>query len=182
MPGELPASQDAAGQAGNQPERHDLRTEQRAERRHRSVARAAAARQRIEAWLADGRAGLVLTGPAAVAWACGGVAPPVDRTAGTDLVWAVFTEHGSWLITTNVEAPRILAEYDPAAHGFAGLAEVPWYRPGDFVSAAAELADLEAVCLASDGNAAFGADTSDDLIALRLALSDAERHDLSDLG
>jgi Xaa-Pro aminopeptidase len=124
----------------------------------------------------------VLTGPAAVAWACGGVAPPVDRTAGTDLVWAVFTEHGAWLVTTNVEAPRILAEYDPAAHGFAGLAEVPWYRPDDFAVAAAEVAGLPAAGLASDGDPAFGADASNDLIALRLALSDAERDDIADLG
>ena len=186
MPGELPASLEAAEQAGSQPEQHGLRAEQRTERRHRSVARAAAARQRIEAWLANGRAelrrGLVLTGPAAVAWACGGVAPPVDRTAGTDLVWAVFTQHGAWLVTTNVEAPRILAEYDPAAHGFAGLAEVPWHCPGDFAVAAAELAGLPAAGLASDGNPAFGADASGDLIALRLALSDAERDDLADLG
>jgi Xaa-Pro dipeptidase len=151
-------------------------------RGHRSIARAAAARQRIEAWLARAGGGLVLTRPAAVAWACGGVAPPVDRTAGTDLVWAVFTAGEAWLITTNVEAPRILAEYDPAAHGFAGLAEVPWYSPGDFVSAAAEVAGLESVSLASDGNAAFGADAFDDLVALRLALSDAERDDLAELG
>jgi Xaa-Pro dipeptidase len=124
----------------------------------------------------------VLTAPAGVAWACGGVAPPVDRTAGTDLVWAVFTERGAWLITTNVEAPRILAEYDPAVHGFAGLAEVPWYRSDGFAVAAAELAGLPAASLASDGCPAFGSDTSEDLIALRLALSDAERDDLADLG
>jgi Xaa-Pro dipeptidase len=186
MPAEQQASQDKAEQACEQPERRGWRTEQRAERRHRSVARAAAARQRIEAWLADSRAGsrrgLVLTGPAAVAWACGGVAPPVDRTAATDLVWAVFTARGAWLVTTNVEAPRILAEYDPAAHGFVGLAEVPWYCQEDFAIAAAEFAGLDAADLASDGCPAFGADASDDLIALRLALSDAEREDLADLG
>ena len=186
MPADTRAGQDTAEHAGNQPDRHGLLTELRTERRHRSVARAAAARQRIEAWLADsrpgGHGGLVLTGPAAVAWACGGVAPPVDRTAGTDLVWAVFTERGAWLVTTNVEAPRILAEYDPAGHGFAGLAEVPWYRPDDFAVAAAELAGLPAADLASDGCHAFGADASEDLIALRLALSDAERDDLADLG
>src|SRR6185437_15663313 len=47
----------------------------------RSTDRADAARARISAWLADhGRfAGLVLTTPGAVAWATGGVAPPVDR-------------------------------------------------------------------------------------------------------
>ncbi len=63
----------------------------------------------------------MLTGPAAVAWACGGVAPPVDRTAAVDLVWAVFTPAGAALITTNVEADRIRDEYGPAAHGFADL-------------------------------------------------------------
>src|SRR5216683_2658217 len=39
----------------------------------------------------DRPAGLVLTGPAAVAWATGGVAPPVDRAASVDLVWAVIS-------------------------------------------------------------------------------------------
>ena len=94
-------------------------------------------------WLAaadPGPAGLVLTSPAAVAWATGGVAPPVDRTAALDLVWAVITTAGAWLVTTNVEAERIRAEYDPAAHGFAELADVPWYSPGGFVTAAADLA------------------------------------------
>lgn len=124
----------------------------------------------------------MLTGPAAVAWACGGVAPPVDRTAAVDLVWAVITTAGAWLITTNVEAERIKAEYDPVAHGFAGMAEIPWYAPEGFVSAAAELADAPAARLASDGHPAFGLDASEDLIALRLALSAAEVEDLGDLG
>jgi len=135
-------------------------------------------------WLdgAAGAAGLVLTGPAAVAWACGGVAPPVDRTAATDLVWAVFTSRGATLVTTNVEADRIRSEYDPAGHGFAELAEVPWYSPGDFVSAAVRLAGSPAASLASDGHPAFGHDATGDLIALRLALSAAEADDLADLG
>jgi Xaa-Pro aminopeptidase len=158
----------------------------------RSVARAEAARRRIATWLAPaeaagaaaatGAAGLVLTGPAAVAWATGGIAPPVDRTAGTDLVWAVFTATDSWLITTNVEAPRVRAEYDPAAHGFAGLAEVPWHEPAAFESAAAELAGVPPARLASDGHPAFGIGAADDLIALRLTLSQAEIDDLADLG
>ncbi len=127
-------------------------------------------------------AGLVLTGPAAVAWASGGIAPPVDRTAATDLVWAVFTTGGAWLITTNVEAERIRIEYDPAAHGFEDLAVVPWYSPEEFVAAAADLAGASPQTLASDGHPAFGIDASDDLIALRLAMSPAETDDLADLG
>jgi Xaa-Pro dipeptidase len=150
------------------------------------VARAQAAALRIGAWLAadDGghRAGLVLTGPAAVAWACGGVAPPVDRSATTDLVWAVFTTTGAALITTRVEADRIRDEYGPAAHGFADLVTVPWQDAAAFAAAAERLAGAPARQLASDGHGAFGLDASDDLVALRLALSPAEQADLADLG
>ncbi|HET7012821.1 MAG TPA: hypothetical protein VFI65_02850 [Streptosporangiaceae bacterium] len=117
-----------------------------------------------------------------MAWATGGIAPPVDRTAGVDLVWAVFTPTVSALVTTNVEAARIRAEYDPASHGFTELAEVPWHSPGDFAEAAANLAGLAPGRLASDGHPAFGFDASDELISLRLTLSQAEIEDLADLG
>ena len=55
-----------------------------------STLRANAARDRIARWLAapGAPAGLVLTRPASVAWATGGVAPPVDRSADTDLAWS----------------------------------------------------------------------------------------------
>jgi Xaa-Pro aminopeptidase len=130
----------------------------------------------------DGPAGLVLTGPAAVAWASGGVAPPVDRTASVDLVWVVISAAGASLITTQVEADRVRDEYDPARHGFAELAEVPWHQPDGFVRAAESLAGVPAARLASDGHPAFGIDASADLTALRLALSPAEQADLADLG
>jgi len=112
----------------------------------------------------------------------GGIAPPVDRTASVDLVWAVITPAASWLVTTNVEAERIKAEYDPAGHGFTGVVEVPWHSPEAFAQAAADLAGAAPAQLASDGHHAFGIDASDDLIALRLALSPAEVADLADLG
>jgi Xaa-Pro dipeptidase len=157
-----------------------------AEHTARSVARAQAAARRIRAWLSaaegDRVAGLVLTGPAAVAWACGGVAPPIDRTASIDLVWAVFTLDGAALISTCVEADRILDEYGPSAHGFAELVTVPWQDPDAFVTAAARLAGAPAGRLASDGHCAFGLDASDDLVALRLALCGAEQEDLAELG
>ncbi len=162
-----------------------------AERQLRSVARAQAAGRRIGAWLdtaqlgtgdAGRSAGLILTGPAAVAWACGGVAPLVDRTAVVDLVWAAFTPAGAALITTYVEADRIRDEYDPAAHGFDELVQVPWQNPEAFVRAAERLAGSPAARLASDGHPAFGLDASDDLIGLRLALSAPEQDDLADLG
>ncbi len=150
------------------------------------MARAQAAAGRIRAWLDSGEAArpaaLVLTGPAAVAWASGGIAPPVDRTAAVDLVWAVFTAAGAALITTCVEADRIRDEYDPAAHGFTELVSVPWQDPAAFVTAAEELAGFPASSIAADGHPAFGADAAEDLIGLRLALSAPERADLGDLG
>jgi hypothetical protein len=119
-----------------------------AERTQRSVARAGAARQRVIGWLTGPTSGnaaaLVLTGPAAVAWISGGVAPPVDRTASTDLVWAVISPGGAALVTTNVEADRIRAEYDPAGHGFSELAEVPWHQPERFTEVACEIAGAPA--------------------------------------
>src|SRR5215469_715565 len=154
------------------------------QRWQRGIARAEAARHRVLQWLQEeGRpTAVVLTGPAAVAWVTGGVAPPVDRTAAVDLVWAVITSTGSWLITTNVEAERVSAEYDPAAHGFAGLTEVPWYLSQGFVTAAADLAGVPPELLASDGHPDFGFDASDDLVGLRLALGEAEAEEAADLG
>ncbi len=150
------------------------------------MARAQAAAGRIRAWLggeeAARPAALVLTGPAAVAWASGGIAPPVDRTAAVDLVWAVFTAAGAALVTTCVEADRIRDEYDPAAHGFTELVSVPWQDPAAFVAAAEELAGCPAASIAADGHPAFGTDAAEDLIGLRLALSAPERADLADLG
>src|ERR1700689_456224 len=138
-----------------------------AEQTTRSVARARAAAQRVAGWLAardeHGQAALVLTGPAAVAWACGGIAPPVDRTAAVDLVWAVFTAAGAALITTCVEADRITDEDDPAAHGFAEVVTVPGQHPEAFVTAAEELAGQPAARLAADGHPAFGLNAADDL-------------------
>ena len=156
----------------------------RAERHSQSALRADATRDRLARWLAapGSPAGLVLTRPAAVAWATGGVAPPVDRSADVDLVWAVITPAGAGLITTEVEADRIAEEYQPARHGFTELAAVPWYRPEEFVRAAEELAGAPASRLAADGHPAFGVDASGDLTGLRLALSGPEREELRALG
>ncbi len=106
------------------------------------MARADAARERLEGWLAgrEDVAGVVLTSPGSVAWATGAVAPPVDRTAQTDLVWVVATPTGAALVTTEVEAGRVSEEYQPRRHGFADLVAVPWYEPDAFVRAAQDLA------------------------------------------
>ena len=86
------------------------------------------------------------------------------------------------MVTTEVEQARILDEYDPTSHGFTELMAVPWWRPEAFVAAAEDLAGASAKALASDRHPAFGKDVSQDLIALRLALSDPEQDDLRSLG
>src|SRR5690348_5206401 len=149
----------------------------------RSVERARAARERAGGWLEQNELpGLVLTGPGPVSWLTGGLPPPVDRSAATDLVWAVISGESATLITTEVEADRIAEEYRPGEHGFTALVAVPWYDPDAFVRAAADVAGAPASALASDGHPAFGPDSSDDLTTLRLALSGPEQDDLRALG
>ena len=149
----------------------------------RSVLRAQAVRERVLPWLkAEELPGLVLTRPGPVSWLTGGLPPPVDRSAATDLIWAVLSGESATLITTVVEADRIAEEYQPGKHGFAELVAVPWYDPDAFVRAAADAAGAPISALASDGHPAFGTDSSDDLTVLRLALSGAEQDDLRALG
>jgi Xaa-Pro dipeptidase len=147
------------------------------------VLRAQAARERVLPWLkGEGLPGLVLTRPGPVSWLTGGLPPPVDRSATTDLVWAVVSGDSATLITTEVEADRIAVEYQPGQHAFAELVAVPWYDPDAFVRAAVDVAGAPASVLASDGHPEFGTDSSDDLIALRLALTAPEQEDLRALG
>ncbi len=129
-----------------------------------------------------GLPGLVLTRPGPVSWLTGGLPPPVDRSAATELVWAVMSGESATLLTTEVEADRIAEEYRPGEHGFAELVAVPWYDPDAFVRAVADIAGAPAGALASDGHPAFGPDSADDLTALRLALSGPEQDDLRALG
>ena len=124
----------------------------------------------------------MLTRPGPVSWLTGGLPPPVDRSAATDLVWAVVTGPAATLITTEVEADRIRTEYRPDRHGFTEVVTVPWYDPDAFVHAAAEIAGAPPIALTSDGHPAFGTDSSDDLTELRLALAGAEQDDLRALG
>ena len=149
----------------------------------RSEQRARAARERLLLWVErTGLPALVLTRPGPVSWLTGGLPPPVHRSAATDLVWAVVTGSAATLITTKVEADRIREEYQPGQHGFEGPVAVPWYDPDAFARAAAEVAGVPPITMASDGHPAFGTDASDDLTELRLALSGAEQEDLRALG
>ncbi len=156
------------------------RTEAFERRRERRERRGRSAVERIRSLAAArGLAGVVLTRPGPVAWASGGINPPIDRTAPVDTVWIVVTPAEVTVVTTEVEAPRVRAELLPAG---AGLCAVPWWDGDAMIGAAADAAGTPPAGLGSDGHPGFGHDLDHDLTAVRLPLSGAEQDDLRDLG
>ena len=128
-----------------------------------------------------GLEGIVLSGPAAVAWATGGMNTAIDRALPVDMVWVALSEEAQLLVTTEVEHPRIVADCDPAASGFSVLA-VPWYDPEAFVATCVARLGAEPANVGSDGHPAFGVDLSDDLVISRMALTDFGQEGLRWLG
>src|SRR5712692_7581410 len=94
---------------------------------------------RIRGWLDDSGhdAALFSTQPG-VAWVTAGLEDRVVRNEEPALVWALVTSSQAWLITTNIEQPRILAEEDVA--GFLVRA-IPWHSRGGLAGAVDDLAD-----------------------------------------
>lgn len=128
-----------------------------------------------------GVAGIVLSGPAAVAWASGGMNTAIDRALPVDMMWVAVSEKAQILVTTEVELPRVLADSDPETCGFS-VVSVPWYDPDGFVRSCAGYLGSAPVDLGSDGHPAFGADLSEDLVMSRLALTKYARDGLRSLG
>lgn len=116
-----------------------------------------------------------------MAWASGGIGPPVDRGARTADAWAVVTATGATLVTTVVERDRVEQEYRPQEHGFS-LVAVDWYDPVQLLAACTAVAGVPAPQLPSDGHPALGPDVGADLVELRLALCPAARDELRELG
>lgn len=123
--------------------------------------------------------GVVLTRPGPVAWASGGINPPIDRGAPIDTVWLAISESGCTVITTEVEAPRVAAELLPAEMQ---LVAVPWWDGDAFVAAAGEALEADVNELGSDGHPAFGRDLDFELQRVRLPLSEPECDELRELG
>ncbi len=86
----------------------------------------------------DGRRGAALfaTQPG-VAWVTGGLEDRVVRNEEPALVWAVVAETAAFLVTTNIEQPRLVAEHDLT--GFE-LHAVPWYSSGGLAEVVESLA------------------------------------------
>lgn len=150
----------------------------------RSELRAKAAMKRLLSWMdISGRSAVVLTKPSSVEWITGGISQPVDRSAYFSDIWAVVTSERSTLITSNVESSRVWNEAYPRSHGFSEVITVPWYELNTRAQVAAEIVGAYPSALGVDGESMdFGVDISDDLIALRLALSNPELEELKLLG
>ena len=93
---------------------------------------------RVRGWLdgSDYDAALFSSQPG-VAWVTAGLEDRVVRNEEPALVWALVTAAVAWLITTNIEQPRLLAEEDVA--GFSVHA-VPWHSPRGLAGAVDDLA------------------------------------------
>ena len=123
---------------------------------------------------------LLLTSSAAVGWRTGGLSDSIDLTAATDPVWVVDTEHGSALITSEIEGPRLAHDFRVKDLGWQ-LVLVPWYEADGALAAACDFAARPPEDFLSDVEG-IGSNVRADLVRTRLALSEPEREDLRDLG
>jgi antitoxin VapB len=147
--------------------------ERAAARRDSAVVRVRAVAERA------GVPGVVLTRPGPVAWASGGINPPVDRTAATDTVWLAVGPDRLTVVTTEVEAPRIREELVPPE---IEVVAVPWWDGDALVRAAAEALGAAPEAIGADGCGAFGLDLDHALTQARLPLSPPEADELRALG
>jgi Xaa-Pro aminopeptidase len=119
---------------------------------------------RVRRWLdAGGHGAALFSTQPGVAWVTGGLEDRVVRNEEPALVWAVVTMAEAFVVTTNIEEPRLLAEQDLA--GFT-LHAIPWHQPGGLAGAVRELAGAAAEAPAS----------------LRMPLLEAETKRLTVLG
>src|SRR4051812_5737056 len=74
---------------------------------------------RIRGFLEEsGLDGALLTAQNLVAWVTAGLEDPIVRGTDPGLVWALVTRDGAYLVTQNVEGPRLLAEEATEELGF----------------------------------------------------------------
>jgi Xaa-Pro aminopeptidase len=123
---------------------------------------------------------LVLTTPGGVNWMTGGLSDPVDVTAVSDPAWVVASTKGRALITSEIEAPRLLGDFDLSALGWEVVA-VPWFDASAPLRAAAAFCGVASDGLLSDSDA-FGTNISSAIVRARMVLSTPDQEDLRALG
>ena len=123
---------------------------------------------------------LLLTTPGAVNWITGGLSDPIDITASSDPVWVLDSTAGRVLITSEIEAPRLVHDFDVSANGWEVLT-VPWYEEDAPLNAATDFCDVPIADFISD-HGTIGRNVTNQVIRARMTLSDPEQDDLRDLG
>ena len=125
-------------------------------------------------------AALLLTRPGAVNWITGGLSDPIDLSSSSDPVWALVGNQRRALITTEIEAPRLVRDFDVATMGW-DLVSVPWFEANAWRDAVTNYLSGEAKSLVSDA-VGFGVDITTEIVATRMVLSSGERDELRELG
>src|SRR2546428_6854375 len=122
--------------------------------------------------------GLLLTRPGGISWlTAGGQNPIVRGSDGGAFCWVLVTADRAYLLTQNIEGPRLAAEEGLRDLGFE-IVEHPWYATDTWT---ATLNRLGGHVVGADAGSA-GVDVSADLIRLRLSLCQHEQHRLRRLG
>lgn len=145
-----------------------------AERSTDALARANALRERHDA------PALLATRPGTVNWITGGLSDPIDLTAASDPVWALVSDAGRTLITTEIEAPRLANDFDVASLGWE-LVGVPWFEPSAARDVVAQRLGRDVARVLCDSEV-LGVDATAEIVATRMVLSAGERDDLRELG
>src|SRR5919204_1027969 len=134
---------------------------------------------RVRAWMDDaGFDAVALGGQTHVSWLCAGLENLIERNMEAGLVRALVTREGAYLVTQNIEGPRLLAEEDAAQLGLE-VRTFPWYE-GAWDRVMSELVAADAR-IAGDGYA-VGEPHPSALRELRLALTPDEQDRLRVLG
>jgi antitoxin VapB len=123
---------------------------------------------------------LVLTTPGSVNWITGGLSDPVDLTAANDPAWVVISQSGRALVTSEIEAPRLLEDFDVDALGWEVIT-VPWFDADAPLRAASSFCAVRPEELLSESDT-FGTNVSTAIVLARMVLSAPERGDLRSLG
>jgi Xaa-Pro dipeptidase len=123
---------------------------------------------------------LVLTTPGSVNWITGGLSDPVDITATNDPAWAVESRNARALIMSEIEAPRLLGDFDLDSLGWS-VVTVPWFDADARLRAASSFCGVTPGELLSDSDA-VGTNITASIVRTRMVLSEPEQEDLRSLG
>jgi Xaa-Pro dipeptidase len=123
---------------------------------------------------------LVCTTPGSVNWITGGLSDPVDITSRNDPAWAVASKDSRSLITSEIEAHRLIGDFDLEALGW-DLITVPWFDASASLRAASSICGVTSDDLLSDSDS-FGMNVTSAIVRERMVLSVSEQEDLRSLG